>query len=75
MNWAISMQAFQDWFSKQWIIIWGRKITSSDYRWLFGPFGEVDGIGEKFIHQMAEREDLIIIRNTNSKGLLNSFSD
>lgn len=40
---------------------------------MFGPFGEVSGIGEKFIHQLAEKEDLTIIRKSNSKGLLDSI--
>lgn len=75
MTWAYTMQKFQDWFTQQWVILWGRKIDPSDYPWLIGPFGELNGIGEEFIHQLAEKENLIIIRNSRSKGLLRSISD
>lgn len=74
MNLADTMQKFQDWFTQQWVIICGRKINPSENKWLFGTFGEVNGIGEKFIHQLAEKEDLTIIRKSNSKGLLDSIS-
>lgn len=75
MTWACTMQKFQDWFTQQWVILWGRKIDPSDYPWLMGPFGELNGIGEEFIHQLAVKEDLTIIRNSRSKGLLRSISD
>ena len=74
MSLADTMQKFQDWFTQQWVIICGRKINPSENTWLFGPFGEVSGIGEKFIHQLAQKEDLTIIRKSNSKGLLDSIS-
>ena len=74
MNLADTMQKFQDWFTQQWVIICGRKINPSENTWLFGTFGEVSGIGEKFIHQLAQKEDLTIIRKSNSKGLLDSIS-
>lgn len=73
MNLADTMQKFQDWFTQQWVIICGKKINPSENTWLFGTFGEVSGIGEKFIHQLAEKEDLTIIRKSNSKGLLDSI--
>jgi len=73
MNLADTMQKFQDWFTQQWVIICGRKINPSENTWLFGTFGEISGIGEKFIHQLAEKEDLTIIRKSNSKGLLDSI--
>lgn len=74
MNVAYTMQKFQDWFTQQWIIIWGRKINPSEYSWLIGPLGELNGIGETFINQLAEKENLVIKRNSSSKGLLNSIS-
>lgn len=74
MNSAFSMQKIQDWFTQQWVILWGRKINPSDYPWLVGPFGELNGIGEEFIHQLAKKENLIISRNTKSKGLVHSIS-
>ena len=74
MNLAFRMQKFQDWFTQQWVILWGRKINSSEFKWLIGPFGELNGIGEAFIHQLAEKENLSIRRNSKSKGLLDSIS-
>ena len=67
---AYSMQKFQDWFTQQWAILWGRKINSNEFSWLLGPFGELDGIGEGFIFQLAEREGLIVRRNCRNTGLL-----
>ncbi len=74
MNLAYTMQKFQDWFTQQWVILWGRKINPSDYAWLIGPFGELNGIGEEFIHQLAKKENLIVERNADSKGLIDSIS-
>jgi hypothetical protein len=73
MNLAYTMQNFQDWFTQQWVILWGRKINPSDYAWLLGPFGEINGIGENFIYQLAKKENLIVERNSESKGLLSSI--
>lgn len=73
MNLAYRMQAFQDWFTQQWVILWGRKINPADHSWLMGPFGELNGIGETFIEQLAEREHLLIRRNCKSTGLLASI--
>lgn len=73
MNLAFTMQNFQDWFTQQWVILWGRKIDPAENDWLIGPFGELNGIGEKFIDQLAEKENLFVLRNTESKGLLNSI--
>jgi len=73
MNWAFPMQRFQDWLTQQWVIIWGRKINPEEYKWLIGPFGELNGIGEDFIHQLAKKENLIVERNSESRGLLSSI--
>jgi hypothetical protein len=74
MNLADRMQKFQDWFTQQWVIFSGKKINPFENTWLMGSFGEVNGIGEKFIYQLAEKESLTIIRNANSKGILDSIS-
>jgi|SRR5690606_2699235 hypothetical protein len=73
MNLAYTMQKFQDWFTQQWVILMGRKINPKDFAWLIGPFGELNGIGELFINQLAEKENLIIQRNSNSQGLVSSI--
>ncbi len=75
MNLAFKNQKFQDWFTQQWVILWGRKINPSEYSWLIGHFGELNGIGEDFIYQLSEKENLRIIRNSKSKGLLQSISN
>lgn len=67
------MQKFQDWFTQQWVIFWGTKIDPNDYSWLIGPFGNLNGIGEDFIHQLAAKENLIIQRGTNASGLIPSI--
>lgn len=70
---AYPMQKFQDWFTQQWVIFWGTKIDPNDYSWLIGPFGNLNGIGEDFIHQLAAKENLIIQRGTNASGLIPSI--
>jgi hypothetical protein len=45
MNLALTKQKFQDWFTQQWVILWGRRIDPSSHAWLMGPFGELNGIG------------------------------
>lgn len=75
MNLAFTTQKLQDWFTQQWVILWGRKINPTDYPWLIAPFGELNGIGEEFIYQLAKKENLIVIRNSTSKGLLNSINE
>ena len=74
MNIAFTMQKFQDWLTQQCVILWGRKFNPSKEKWLMGPFGEVNGIGEKFIYQLAEKEGLFINRNVRDRGLLKSIS-
>lgn len=74
MNLAYTMQKFQDWFTQQWVILTGQKINPINESWLSGPFGELNGIGEEFINQLAEKENLFIQRNLKSKGLLMSIN-
>lgn len=73
MNLAYTMQKFQDWFTQQWVILTGRKINPTKEDWLMGPFGELNGIGEEFINQLAQKENLSVHRNLNNKGLLSSI--
>ncbi|WP_270087883.1 hypothetical protein [Sphingobacterium sp. SYP-B4668] len=67
------MQKFQDWFTQQWVILWGKKIDPEDTNWLMGPLGNLNGIGENFINELAEKEMLIIKRGTKSQGLIESI--
>jgi len=66
-------QNFQDWITQQWVILSGKKINSKEYKWLLGPFGNTNGIGEKFINQLAENENLEIYKSEQNKGLINSI--
>lgn len=75
MNLAYPSQKIQDWFTQQWVIIRGKKINKTDENWLEGPFGNLNGIREDFIYQLAEKKRLIILRNHSNQGLLNSFKD
>lgn len=69
-----SNQNFQDWVTQQWVIRFGKKINPNQSKWLLGPFGQTDGIGEKFIQQLAEKENLIIAKSNHKKGLLQSIN-
>lgn len=73
MGKAITKQSFQDWITQQWVILFGQKIETSDYEWLLGPFGELHGIGVKFIQQLADKEHLAIDNEKNGKGLIQSI--
>lgn len=72
---AYPLQRIQDWCTQQWVILRGRKINPEEYTWLTGPFGNLNGIGEEFIHQLAEKEQLTIRRNVPDQGLLPSIEN
>ena len=73
MGLAFPTQRFQDWFNQQWVIIRGRRIDADQVPWLIGPFGQIGGIGEAFVHQLAEKEGLLIERQSN--GLIPSIDE
>lgn len=73
MGLAKKNQRIQDWITQQWVILSGRRIDSITHKWLIGPFGEVDGIGFKFIDQLAAIEQLVVERSGNFRGLLDSI--
>jgi len=74
MAFAPIKQNFQDWITQQWVILFGKKINRKEYQWLLGPFGKTDGIGLKFIQQLAKGENLRIDNKQVDKGLLHSIS-
>lgn len=74
MGTPLLKQNFQDWITQQWVILFGEKITPNKNKWLLGPFGETNGIGLKFIAQLAEKEQLIIDKSTANKGILHSIN-
>ncbi len=73
MRFAYPMQKFQDWVTQQWVILRGRKIKPDDFPWLMGPFGNLDAIGEDFIIRFAEKENLIIEKDSKAKGIIPSM--
>ena len=75
MIFAKRRQWFQDWFSQQWIIIWGKRIDPKKSSWLMGPFANVGPIADKWIYQLAKDEGLKIERNNKSRGLITSIND
>lgn len=66
-------QNFQDWITQQWVILFGTKIIRNKNKWLLGPFGKTNGIGLKFIEQLAENEQLTIDESKINKGILHSI--
>ncbi|MFN3916865.1 MAG: hypothetical protein ACK4K0_03895 [Flavobacteriales bacterium] len=73
MGIALKKQSFQDWITQQWVMLLGKKIDKSKQNWLLGPFGELNGIGVKFIKQLADKEHLAIDNQKNGKGLIQSI--
>lgn len=73
MGIAHNKQNFQDWITQQWVILFGRRIEKKEYEWLVGPFGDTTGIGLKFIDQLVEKEQLIIDKKKEDKGLIFSI--
>jgi len=68
-------QNLQDWITQQWVILFGNKIDSKEQKWLLGPFGRTNGIGLKFIDQLAKQERLKIDNQNRNKGLIQSISE
>lgn len=75
MKLAYPVQKFQDWFTQQWVIFWGRRIEPDNVSWLMGPFGNLGSIADDFIDQLAKEENLIVERNSSSYGLIASIKD
>lgn len=73
MSLAYPKQKFQDWFTQQWAIFWGKQIDLKNEAWLLGPFGELGIIADDFVAQLAKKEGLTIERNTTSQGLISSI--
>lgn len=73
MGIASLKQTPQDWITQQWVILFGKKIILTQDEWLIGPFGNTDGIGQKFIEQLATKENLEIDKSGDKRGLLQSI--
>jgi len=75
MRLAYTSQKFQDWFTQQWVIFWGRRIEPKTVPWLMGPFGKSGSTVDNFVYQLAEDENLTIERNSVSHGIISSIKD
>ncbi len=75
MRLANPMQRLQDWFTQQWVILWGRRIVPEKVFWLMGPFGKQEAKSHDFINHLAKKESLIIERNVSSQGLISSIKE
>tara|TARA_R110001632_G_scaffold58548_6_gene142514 strand:+ start:2271 stop:3143 length:873 start_codon:yes stop_codon:yes gene_type:complete len=67
-------QNFQDWITQQWVILFGKKIIPNQNEWLLGPFGKTEGIGPKFINQLAIKENLDIDNCKRDRGIIQSVN-
>ncbi len=74
MGFAYPMQKLQDWMTQQWVIWRGRRIEPENYPWLMGPFGNLDAIGEDFVDQFAEKQNLVIEKDAAIKGIIPSMA-
>lgn len=73
MGIARKNQSIQDWITQQWVILFGQRIDTKNYQWLLGPFGRTNGIGKKFVNQLAKDESLVLDSQRKNKGLLDSI--
>ena len=62
--------AIQDKITQIWVKISGKRINPKDFKWLIGPIGNTDIIKDKFIFELAEKENLEIQKNLPNSGLL-----
>lgn len=69
------MNKLQDQLTQKWVKLTGRKIDPEEHKWLIGPIGATDIIKDKFIHDLASKENLEIFRNVKDAGLLDSIED
>ena len=65
----------QDKITQYWVKITGRKINSESDKWLIGPIGDEDIIGDKFIQNLVKKENLKYSSDTLNTGLLEHISD
>lgn len=75
MKLAHSKQKFQDWFTQQWVILFGKLIEPKTTPWLMGPFGKTGAIADDFVNTIAKEQGLIIRRNATTHGLIPSVKE
>ncbi len=70
MHFAYPSQTFQDWLSQCWCIASGRKLDLEESKWLVGPFGNVDVIGDRYVADLAASEGLEVQKNLPGFGII-----
>jgi hypothetical protein len=67
--------AIQDKITQLWVKTTGRKIDPKEYSWLMGPVGDTKIIQDRFIYELAERQQLEVHLNQPDFGLLERMDD
>ena len=67
--------AIQDKITQLWVKATGRKIDPKEYSWLMGPVGDTKIIQDRFIYELAERQQLEVHLNQPDFGLLERMDD
>ncbi|WP_415909492.1 hypothetical protein [Oleiharenicola sp. Vm1] len=62
-----------DWLTQAWNITSGQPFDPAREPWLAGPCGRPGGISDRVVAQIAEEEDLAVVRAQSDHGLLDSF--
>ena len=65
----------QDRITQVWVKATGRRYDPGKDAWLVAPIGDVDVIANKFVHDLAAKEDLEMEENPKDAGLLESFDE
>ena len=60
----------QDWITQVWVKWTGRTFSPEKDNWLVGPVGSTRLIKDKFIHDLASKENLAVCENEPGAGLL-----
>ncbi|PHQ29130.1 hypothetical protein [Leeuwenhoekiella nanhaiensis] len=64
--------ALQDKITQIWVKATGRRIDPNEFEWLIAPSGGTTIIGDRFIFDLAQKEDLELLKNLPNSGLLES---
>lgn len=67
--------AIQDKITQIWVKTTGTRINQNDFAQLIGPIGNTDIIKDKFIFELAEKENLEIQKDLPNSGLLEKMEE
>ena len=60
----------QDWITRVWVKATGRRFDRGMDPWLFGPVGDTDIIGNRYLQNLATKENLEFLENVRDTGLI-----